>query len=520
MQETKRKSSHRSDTRDTTQEVPGSYYQQQHTPKIPAMASLPSVGASAGAGLTSASAIPSGVPMPSTSEPLQAPAPPPPAPSSVGATNGDTRSDVHDDIARLDDNQVVLNEKPAEQTSTTTNTAAAPSSATSVVNEKVTNDDAITAKATLAADKSSKGGKRGGWAAFGGGKSNKLEKKNKTGGVAAGRVRSASSSGEDSSSSSLVDEKQQQQQSGDGKVIDAKSTGAKEKDEHPPVGLFTMFRYATPFEMMLNVIGLVLAAGAGATQVSAASERDAELDSKSEGGAKKTARASSASRKKKATGFHSRKQRYEARGLDRSPVIACLWIVSFLLFRGNLTLKSSAFLDHGRRDTQYMQAVLPRFGRWRRETRSHQFLSSWVLIVETDEDSRRRRSRAFRCCLEEKRELASIDRRSEKGQSTWLACTLTSIPFGTFCAMADTLHLDLLLFRQPLMTLIFGRLTTSFTGFGSIILQIQANPNNPALLAQLAQAREQLKHDSSLNALYLVIIGESPSTSPPHRNGR
>lgn len=68
---------------------------------------------------------------------------------------------------------------------------------------------------------------------------------------------------------------------------------------------------------------------------------------------------------------------------------------------------------------------------------------------------------------------------------------------------------------QPLMTLIFGRLTTSFTGFGSIILQIQADPGNPALLAQLAAAREQLKHDSSLNALYLVIIGESTPSSLP-----
>jgi len=41
---------------------------------------------------------------------------------------------------------------------------------------------------------------------------------------------------------------------------------AKESDHPKPVGLFALFRFATPFELGLNLIGLVLAAAAGATQ--------------------------------------------------------------------------------------------------------------------------------------------------------------------------------------------------------------------------------------------------------------
>lgn len=60
---------------------------------------------------------------------------------------------------------------------------------------------------------------------------------------------------------------------------------------------------------------------------------------------------------------------------------------------------------------------------------------------------------------------------------------------------------------QPLMTLIFGRLTTSFTRFGTILIELQSDPNNAALQAEFSVAQAQLKRDSANNASYLVYIG-------------
>lgn len=72
--------------------------------------------------------------------------------------------------------------------------------------------------------------------------------------------------------------------------------------------------------------------------------------------------------------------------------------------------------------------------------------------------------------------------------------------FGIFlaCAAGAT---------QPLMTLIFGRLTTSFTQFGMIVNQIATQGPTPENTARLERAREELKHDSGMNALYLMAIG-------------
>ena len=60
---------------------------------------------------------------------------------------------------------------------------------------------------------------------------------------------------------------------------------------------------------------------------------------------------------------------------------------------------------------------------------------------------------------------------------------------------------------QPLMTLIFGRLTTSFTSYGTAVTSIAQNGSNPAVAAALAQAKHQLRVDSGNNALYLLAIG-------------
>lgn len=41
----------------------------------------------------------------------------------------------------------------------------------------------------------------------------------------------------------------------------------EKKDDHPkPVGIFTLFRYATRIEIALNLVGLLLAIGAGSAQ--------------------------------------------------------------------------------------------------------------------------------------------------------------------------------------------------------------------------------------------------------------
>jgi ATP-binding cassette subfamily B (MDR/TAP) protein 1 len=60
---------------------------------------------------------------------------------------------------------------------------------------------------------------------------------------------------------------------------------------------------------------------------------------------------------------------------------------------------------------------------------------------------------------------------------------------------------------QPLMTLIFGRLTTSFTDYGIAVTQISQYGATPAEAAALEQAKQQLKTNSGNNALYLLAIG-------------
>lgn len=60
---------------------------------------------------------------------------------------------------------------------------------------------------------------------------------------------------------------------------------------------------------------------------------------------------------------------------------------------------------------------------------------------------------------------------------------------------------------QPLMTLIFGKLTVSFTNFGSIADEIGRTGTTPELLARLDDAKRKLKHDAGMNAVWLVVIG-------------
>jgi ATP-binding cassette subfamily B (MDR/TAP) protein 1 len=60
---------------------------------------------------------------------------------------------------------------------------------------------------------------------------------------------------------------------------------------------------------------------------------------------------------------------------------------------------------------------------------------------------------------------------------------------------------------QPLMTLIFGRLANSFTEFGVIQADIQANGLTAESIVRLQDAQAALKRDSGHNALYLLAIG-------------
>lgn len=60
---------------------------------------------------------------------------------------------------------------------------------------------------------------------------------------------------------------------------------------------------------------------------------------------------------------------------------------------------------------------------------------------------------------------------------------------------------------QPLMTLIFGKLTVAFTNFGSIADEIMRSGETPELLARLDDAKRTLKHDAGMNAVWLVVIG-------------
>jgi ATP-binding cassette subfamily B (MDR/TAP) protein 1 len=58
---------------------------------------------------------------------------------------------------------------------------------------------------------------------------------------------------------------------------------------------------------------------------------------------------------------------------------------------------------------------------------------------------------------------------------------------------------------QPLMTLIFGKLTNSFVSFASGLSKL--DPNNPASIQALRVAQDDLRHESALDALYLTVIG-------------
>ncbi|WVQ86009.1 hypothetical protein IAT38_008177 [Cryptococcus sp. DSM 104549] len=72
--------------------------------------------------------------------------------------------------------------------------------------------------------------------------------------------------------------------------------------------------------------------------------------------------------------------------------------------------------------------------------------------------------------------------------------------FGLFLAVAAGC-------AQPLMTLIFGRLTTSLTKFSVIKSQISSSGLTPETAAALEAAKHDLKVDAGRNALYLLAIG-------------
>ncbi|KAL1409886.1 GTPase-activating protein [Vanrija albida] len=60
---------------------------------------------------------------------------------------------------------------------------------------------------------------------------------------------------------------------------------------------------------------------------------------------------------------------------------------------------------------------------------------------------------------------------------------------------------------QPLMTLIFGRLTTAFNVFAVILQSIEKEGLTPTNVARLADAKKTLKKEAGDNALYLMAIG-------------
>jgi ATP-binding cassette subfamily B (MDR/TAP) protein 1 len=60
---------------------------------------------------------------------------------------------------------------------------------------------------------------------------------------------------------------------------------------------------------------------------------------------------------------------------------------------------------------------------------------------------------------------------------------------------------------QPLMTLILGRFTTSFTTFATVLIQLSTDPTNEQLRTAFRQAQDAVKADTSRNAIWLTIIG-------------
>ena len=57
------------------------------------------------------------------------------------------------------------------------------------------------------------------------------------------------------------------------------------------------------------------------------------------------------------------------------------------------------------------------------------------------------------------------------------------------------------------MTLIFGKLTGSFSEFARVIGKLALTPDDLALQAQLRQGQIDLKHVAALDSLYLTLIG-------------
>ena len=60
---------------------------------------------------------------------------------------------------------------------------------------------------------------------------------------------------------------------------------------------------------------------------------------------------------------------------------------------------------------------------------------------------------------------------------------------------------------QPLMTLIFGRLTNDFTNYAKYANQVAAGGGNANSAALLEQAKQELKTSAGHNALYLLALG-------------
>lgn len=60
---------------------------------------------------------------------------------------------------------------------------------------------------------------------------------------------------------------------------------------------------------------------------------------------------------------------------------------------------------------------------------------------------------------------------------------------------------------QPLMTLIFGRLTNDFTNYGIIVGEITSGGVTPERAALLQEAKDALKTQAGHNALYLMALG-------------
>ncbi|KZV67726.1 P-loop containing nucleoside triphosphate hydrolase protein [Peniophora sp. CONT] len=60
---------------------------------------------------------------------------------------------------------------------------------------------------------------------------------------------------------------------------------------------------------------------------------------------------------------------------------------------------------------------------------------------------------------------------------------------------------------QPLMSLLFGNLTNQFVQFGAAAAKLQGDPTNTTLQQEVAAAAAHFRHESSKDALYLVIIG-------------